>query len=163
MSALAVEFQFVKMPGVEIAIDPRRLERLADFILQSEDQGGVWEIALVLTTDPHLRELHRDFMNIDSETDVMTFPVEPAPEEAPRGGDIIVSVDRAREQAPLYDHVVEQEIEFLTVHGLLHLCGWDDVEADDRAKMLSRQGELVQSFNRAEIDRPGPGEARQRQ
>lgn len=152
MSALDLAFQIVRMPGGDVSVDPERLERLAEFVLRSEDQGGGWEVALVLTTDPHLRELHRDYMGIDTETDVMTFPTEYTPDDAMRGGDIVVSVERAREQAPLYDHSLEQEIEFLAVHGLLHLSGWDDVEPDDRAKMLGRQTELIQAFNRAEMD-----------
>jgi rRNA maturation RNase YbeY len=163
MSTLAVEFHIVTMPGVNVAIDATRLEQIAHFVLQAEEQGGKWEVALVLTTDPHLRELHRDYMGIDSETDVMTFPTEPEPSEETQGGDIVVSVDRAREQAPLYDQTVDQEIEFLAVHGLLHLSGWDDVDPDDRAKMLGRQTELIQAFNRAETGQSAPDGERPRQ
>jgi probable rRNA maturation factor len=163
MATPAIEFHIVRMPGVDIAVDAKRLERLAEFVLRSEEQSGSWEVAVVLTTDPHLRDLHRDYMGVDSETDVMTFPAEFTPAEEVRGGDIVVSVDRAREQAPLYEHSVDQEIEFLAVHGLLHLCGWDDVEPDDRAKMLGRQTELIQEFNRAEMDRPERDGERPRQ
>ncbi|HET8523022.1 MAG TPA: rRNA maturation RNase YbeY [Thermomicrobiales bacterium] len=154
MSSLALEFQLVVMPGVAVDLDAKRIRRMAEFVLQTENESGEWEIALVLTTDPHLRELHRDFMGIDAETDVMTFPAETDAAAPARGGDIVVSVDRAREQAPLYDNSLDQELEFLAVHGLLHLCGWDDVEPDNRAKMLSRQTELLQEFNLAEMDQP---------
>ncbi|MER3437103.1 MAG: rRNA maturation RNase YbeY, partial [Chloroflexota bacterium] len=78
-------------------------------------------MSFALTTDEHLRELHHRFMGIDEETDVMTFPLD---EDGEHGGDIVISVDRAEEQAAETGHGLSDEIRFLAVHGLLHLCGW---------------------------------------
>jgi probable rRNA maturation factor len=112
---------------------------------------GVWEIAVVLTNDDRLRALHHQFMGIEEATDVMTFPTDPIENEGISGGDIVISVDRAAEQGAEYGHTPEQEIEFLVVHGLLHLCGWDDHSEADRNRMLSHQGQLIARFNRDSI------------
>ena len=132
-------------PGLNLA----DLRDLIPFVLRSEAAAGRWTVAVALVADERLRELHRDFMCLDTPTDVMTFP---ADTEGPgsgqvRGGDLVVSVSRAAEQAPDYGHTAADEVRFLVVHGLLHLCGWDDASDADRARMLARQAELLSSFD----------------
>ena len=58
-------------------------------------------------------------------------------------GDVVISYDRAAEQAPEYGHGTEREVALLMVHGLLHLLGYDDVDEESRARMHARQNELV--------------------
>ena len=132
-------------PGLDLA-DLRDLIR---FVLRSEAAAGPWTVAVALVGDERLRELHRDFMGLDTPTDVMTFPAE-ADEPGSgkvRGGDVVVSVAQAAEQAPDYGHTAADEVRFLVVHGLLHLCGWDDASEADRARMVARQAELLSSFD----------------
>lgn len=119
------------------------LEELARFILRNGEAPGSWSIAVVLTTDRHLRELHRDFMGIDEETDVMTFPRD---DDGEQGGDIVISVDRARENAPDAGHSLDDEVRFLIAHGVLHLLGWRDKTAETRDRMLSEQSRLLTQF-----------------
>ncbi len=121
------------------------LQMLVGHVLERELQEGEWSVAVVLTTDESVRALHRDFMGIDSETDVMTFPADDP--HGPRGGDIVISVDRAADQAPEWGHSTWDEIRFLVAHGVLHLCGWDDASAGARSKMLDRQRELIDAFD----------------
>lgn len=123
--------------------DERRLWRLVPFVLEREKQEGDWSVTVVLVEDATLQDLHRRFMGMDEVTDVMTFPFD----GDVAGGDIVVSVQRAAEQAASYDHTPEREIAFLVVHGLLHLCGWDDRDDGQRAAMLARQAELLMSFD----------------
>lgn len=120
------------------------LVSLVEFVLKSEGQTGDWSIAVVLTSDAAIRVLHRDFMGIDTETDVMTFPADDP--RGSTGGDIVISVERAADQAEDWEHTAWQEVRFLVAHGVLHLCGWNDHEPDDRAKMLERQRELIAEF-----------------
>jgi probable rRNA maturation factor len=82
-------------------------------------------------------------MGIDEQTDVMTFPAGEE-EEREAGGDIVISIDRAAEQGPEHGHTTAEEVAFLIVHGVLHLCGWDDHAAEDRAAMLERQREILE-------------------
>jgi probable rRNA maturation factor len=126
------------------------LRALSEFASRSEPGGDdLTVLAVLLTSDARMRELHRDFMGLDTETDVMTFPVELEPGEEGRGGDIVISVDRAAENGREVGNSPAEEVGFLIVHGILHLCGWDDHDSDARARMLTRQTEIIRAFRAA--------------
>jgi len=145
---LSTEVDVVVSADDLLPIDETHLAELVGFSLQALGATGHWSVAVVLTSDEHLRQLHRDYMGIDEETDVMTFPHGDEP-----GGDIVISVERAAEQAGDYGHDTGEEIDFLAVHGVLHLSGWDDNTPDRRAEMLSRQAEIIDAYA-AERDAP---------
>lgn len=135
--------------------DLDRAGHLVRYVLRHELASGPWRVTVALVDDARLQALHRDFMGIDEPTDVMTFP---ADEPGIGGGDIAVSVDRAAEQGPPFGHTAAEETAFLVVHGLLHLCGWDDAAPEDRVAMLDRQAELVRGFGRGSgAERPRAG------
>jgi probable rRNA maturation factor len=141
-----LEVEIVEESTAAVEIDLSRVERLIRFILAQAGASGRWAVTVVLTDDPRLQVLHRDFMGIDEPTDVMTFPFEPT--DDPVGGEIVVSVERAAAQGPEYGHNAVEEVEFLIAHGLLHLLGWDDAQPNDRAAMLARQTALLAEFAR---------------
>ena len=145
---LDVEVNDAGAPSLAPELDPDRLRALAEFVVRAERQAGAWAVTVVLTDDRRLRELHRDFLGIDEETDVMTFPF--GEDDATAGGEIVVSVERADEQGPAHGLAPAAEVAFLVVHGLLHLCGWEDGTAEERARMLDRQGELISAFERGD-------------
>ena len=144
---LETEVNLIVEDGVVIDFDEARIRALVEFALIEAGASASWEVAVVLTTDARLRDLHRHFMGIDSETDVMTFPSEQSRGAAATSGDIIISVDRAAEQGSDYGLTPEEETEYLIVHGILHLCGWDDHEDADRARMLAYQDEIINRFD----------------
>jgi probable rRNA maturation factor len=141
--SLTTQVDLVVEDGIEIAVEEVAIAAFARAVLERECQSGDWSIAVVLTSDQRLRELHRDYMGIDEKTDVITFPSVAGPGGVEAGGDIVISVDRAAEQARDYGHSTEDEIRFLVAHGLLHLCGWTDESLDLREAMLARQAQLV--------------------
>ncbi len=130
-------------------LDLRRLEELIHFALTAEQATGTWTVTVLLTDDGRLRQLHHDFMGIDAATDVMTFPFgdEANDDDATRGGEIVISVQRAGEQATNFGLTPNDEVRFLVLHGILHLCGWSDRSTDERTAMLSRQTELLRAFD----------------
>ena len=88
----------------------------------------------------------RDYRGIDRPTDVLSFALneseEPDIADGPDVnilGDLIISVERAEEQAADYGHSVRREMAFLTVHGMLHLLGYDHMEEADRLEMEAEQ------------------------
>ncbi len=152
-------------PGVDVVVIRRseaaetpsdtEITSLVARALQMERTSGSWEVSVVLVDDDELRTLHREFMDIDEPTDVMTFPAG-VDEEREAGGDIVISVERAAEQGPEHGHAPAEEAAFLIVHGVLHLCGWDDHTDADRAAMLERQRVILESW-RSGTERHGAG------
>jgi probable rRNA maturation factor len=123
------------------------LETLAAFVLSSEGATGYWEITVALVDDARLQSLHRDFMGIDTPTDIMTFPAGESFEAGQiQGGELAISIDHAMTQAVEWDHSPSEEIAFLTVHGLLHLVGWRDDTNEQRQAMLERQRVLMEQW-----------------
>ncbi len=127
------------------------LERLRDlgiYAIDHEPHGvDLTVVNVLLTGDARISALHRDFMGIAGSTDIMTFPAELEPGKTGRGGDIVISVDAARENGQDAGHSTWDEVRFLVVHGVLHLCGWDDQDDDHRAAMLTRQSEIIAAFD----------------
>ncbi|MDP9366241.1 MAG: rRNA maturation RNase YbeY [Chloroflexota bacterium] len=138
------------------ALDAQAVERLVGSLLTAEGATGDWQVTVALVDDDRLRALHREFMGLDSPTDVMTFPLDASGEGVVRGGDVVVSVERAADQATEYDLSTTDEVRFLIAHGVLHLAGWDDRSDGDRARMLERQKELLAALDRGEERPPAP-------
>lgn len=141
------------------SISEARLHSLVSFALEEEGADGYWEISLLFTTDARIREMHRQFMNLNSPTDIMTFPYEPhdlPPHQlAGRGGDIVISVETAAMNAEEGNWSLADELLFLTLHGVLHILGWDDTEPGQRAGMLGRQSSLLERWRRYAGDETG--------
>jgi probable rRNA maturation factor len=125
-----------------------RLQRVASTVLRREGHSG--ELALVLTDDESIQELNRDFLGEDAPTDVLSFsaqedagPFVAAPEAGGYLGDVIISYPRAVQQAKEQGHSLEQELNLLIVHGILHLLGYDHAAEQDKAIMWSRQETIL--------------------
>jgi probable rRNA maturation factor len=143
---LALAFALVAEAPAPGGVDAADLERLAAFALAAESAAGPWEVTVALVDDARLQALHRDFMGIDEPTDIMTFPLDA--EEAAVGGELVISVDHARTQAAAWGLSPAEEIQFLVMHGLLHLLGWRDETETHRAAMLARQEALFDRWRR---------------
>ena len=147
---VGVTAELIDLEASIVGMDQMRVQALAEGVLSAEGQRGDWSVSVVLVDDARLRELHRSFMGVDEETDVMTFPSDPGDERA--GGEIVISIDRATEQGPPNGHSPLVEVEFPIIHGLLHLCGWNDATPGDRERMLARQAELLQRLDRRRVE-----------
>lgn len=145
---LSLEFSFEPLSDAPIAINPERFAQIARFVLEQQTADGEWTVAVALVNDDHLRQLHLDFMGIDEPTDVMTFPLSGKGSE--QGGDIAISVDHAVLHGSDWGNSPVEEIEFLMIHGLLHLLGWRDDDDIQRAAMLQRQDEIVREYQAAQ-------------
>jgi probable rRNA maturation factor len=139
---LDLDFTLVADVPLPAQIDEAVLADVARRVLESECAEGPWEVAVALVDDARLQALHRDYMGIDSPTDIMTFPLG-EPGGAVQGGDLVISLDQAVDQAEELGTTLTDEVEFLVVHGLLHLLGWRDETEAGRQAMLERQRELL--------------------
>lgn len=128
-------------------------EELADLVqrtiaetLRSEDIDFDCEVSLTYTDNEGIRELNREHRNKDAATDVLSFPMfDPDVEEiyaldgAPAElGDIVISLERAKQQAEEFGHSFERETAFLCVHSVLHLLGYDH-ERSEEEDILMRE------------------------
>lgn len=122
--------------------------------LEYEGFGNDAEVSLTFTDNEGIRVLNREFRNIDKPTDVLSFPLTdyagtdlPVDEPEMSLGDIVISLERASEQAEEFGHTFEREVAFLTVHSMLHLLGYDHVNSDEEdAEMRRRQREILESM-----------------
>lgn len=115
------------------------------------------EISIMLVDNEEIRELNNIHRNIDRSTDVLSFPMFEYDEdgnidtlECDFGedgeillGDIVISLEKAAEQANEYGHSFEREVGFLTAHSLLHLLGYDHMEKDEEEEMFALQEEIL--------------------
>jgi len=110
-------------------------------VLQAEKYPYVSEVSLTLVSDEEIRSLNRQYRKIDKSTDVLSFLMgEPNYEsQAVNLGDIIISAPTAVRQANQYGHSIERELAFLTVHGMLHLLGYDHENKTDESIMRAKQ------------------------
>ncbi|MBR5155766.1 MAG: rRNA maturation RNase YbeY [Clostridia bacterium] len=124
-----------------------------DFPLKSE-------ISLMFVDNEEIRVLNNEHRGIDRATDVLSFPLFEYDEDGeiiedeldfnPEGemllGDIVISLERAMEQAEEYGHSFEREIGFLTVHSMLHLFGFDHMTPEDEEEMFDYQREILEEM-----------------
>ena len=108
------------------------------------------EVSITLTDDAHIHALNRAYRGIDRPTDVLSFALHESEEPQVAGGpavdvlgDIVLSVERAVKQAADYGHSLCRELVFLTVHGMLHLLGYDHIEEAERLEMEAEQRHVM--------------------
>jgi len=118
-----------------------RMEQVIAAALKAEGVALPCEINVLITDDEGIHQINLDMRDVDRPTDVLSFPMYdmrngdmPLPDEDAELGDIVLSLERAEEQANEFGHSYERECAFLTVHSMLHLLGYDhvDSEEDDR-------------------------------
>ena len=120
--------------------------------LEYEKVGFVPEVSVTFTDNEGIRELNASHRNIDHPTDVLSFPLFEKEDlcDACDGdalGDIVLSLERAREQANEYGHSFEREVAFLTVHSMLHLLGYDhEISEKDEKEMFFKQEEILKTI-----------------
>jgi probable rRNA maturation factor len=138
-------------PAFAEHLSVQRLCLVAEAVLRAEAASG--EATLVITDDNSIRALNRDFLGLDEPTDVLAFGTQEergafvtAEEMADYLGDVIISYPRAAAQAKEQGHPVEQELNLLITHGLLHLLGYDHADEEERAIMWARQDAILASL-----------------
>lgn len=118
--------------------------------LIEEGFDGPAEVDVLFVDDAQIRDLNNNFRNIDSSTDVLSFPLgengayDINPETgAKQLGDIVISLEHAVEQADTYGHGLEREMAYLTVHSMLHLLGYDHVNGGLEQAIMREKEELI--------------------
>lgn len=159
--ALVVEWDV--LDTLEGVVDRRFLESVLAEALSGRRVDAPLAVGLVITDDDGIRELNLRHRGIDAPTDVLSFPLQeyeapgelkaafPQPPGEPLHlGDIVISYERAVEQAQSFGHSLNRELGFLVVHGAMHLLGYDH-EDPSEAERMRREEETV--LQRLELGR----------
>lgn len=136
----------VKIPtGVRLLV-----RRCCHAVLTFEEFGEPAEVSVSFVDDDRIHELNQQYRNVDSATDVLSFPLGENGEYDRNNdtgacllGDIVISVPTAVRQAEQYGHTLQREIGFLTVHSMLHLLGYDHVNGGIEAVHMREKEEHV--------------------
>ena len=138
-----------------IDVSESELVSVARFVIAKMDVNPSAELSMVLLDTAAMADLHMRWMDLPGPTDVMSFPMdelEPggrpdAPEPGPAMlGDIVLCPEFAAEQAAAAGHSLGQELALLTIHGVLHLLGYDHGEPDEEKEMFALQRRLLEEW-----------------
>src|SRR3954471_6369289 len=139
-------------------IDATLIDQAVAAALAAEGVAGAIEVSVLVTDDATLHQLNRDYRNVDAPTDVLSFADDDESDAAPIAfvrppdtprylGDLAISYERVAAQASEYGHSRARELAFLTVHGVLHLLGYDhERSAADQATMRAREEVIMQQL-----------------
>ncbi|QHE53001.1 rRNA maturation RNase YbeY [Pontibacillus sp. HMF3514] len=131
------------------------IDRVLQFAAKEEDVQTEAEMSVSFVDNKEIQVVNRNYRQKDEPTDVISFAMQEEGEEEMKIigaempvllGDIIISVDKAKEQAEEYQHSLERELSFLALHGFLHLLGYDHLNEEDEKKMFTRQEDILNAF-----------------
>ncbi|HWT75667.1 MAG TPA: rRNA maturation RNase YbeY [Mobilitalea sp.] len=141
------------------------VKRVIEACLDYEKCPYEAEVSVLFTDDEEIRQINKEYREIDAPTDVLSFPANDydSPSDFDKFedqdyesfhpetgefilGDIVISVDRAKLQAREYGHSLEREVAFLTAHSMFHLFGYDHMEENDRIRMEEKQNTVLENL-----------------
>lgn len=137
-----------------VAVDEESIVSVARFALDRMEVSSLAELSVQLVSLEVMAELHERWMDLPGPTDVMAFPMDEldvrrpdAPEASPALlGDVVLCPEFAKEQARTAGHRLTDELHLLTVHGLLHLLGYDHAEPDEEREMFALQRQILEDY-----------------
>lgn len=145
----------------------KTINKIIEYALKEEEVNVDTEVSVIFIDNDTIREINRDNRQIDKVTDVLSFPMLDYPSKTvykevyksykfnPSDlddgklvlGDIVLSLERAKQQSEEFGHSFLREVCYLTIHSVLHLLGYDHMEEDDKPKMRKREEEILEKFN----------------
>ena len=134
----------VASPQDVVAIDRKRVREVARAVLDGEGVADA-EISLAFVDNPTIHTLNKRYLGHDEPTDVLSFPLS-EPGARKLAGELVIGVEVAQAQAAERGHDVHAELALYVIHGLLHLCGYDDKDEDGAKEMRSRERHYLTSL-----------------
>lgn len=147
-----LEIEYIDIPEDE------KYEELARRVIsqcfrQEQLSTEMFYVNVILTTPEYIRKLNKQYRGIDKETDVLSFPMFEKVELINidlRGqevlGDIVISMERVKEQAEEYGHSKERELAYMLVHGFYHLMGEDHMEEEEKRRMRTKEEVVLKAL-----------------
>ena len=123
-----------------------KLSKVVKTVLETEGLSFAYEVSITFVDINEIHQLNKEYRNVDRPTDVLSFPIDEdfiIDGVDTMLGDIVISMDIAKEQAKEYGHSLDREIMYLTCHSMLHLLGYDHMKEDDKTQMRAREKEVM--------------------
>src|SRR6478736_3815703 len=136
--------------GMEVSDED--LISVARFVIARMDVHPAAELSMVLVDSATMADLHMRWMDLPGPTDVMSFPMDELEPGRSMLGDIVLCPSFAADQADKAGHPLAHELALLTVHGVLHLLGYDHAEVDEEKEMFALQLRLLQEWVADQVD-----------
>lgn len=125
-------------------------ELIQKVILESLKVEGLddnYEVSISFVENSEIRELNNQYRKVDSDTDVLSFPMEDEFDYGtPLLGDIIISVEKAEEQSIEFGHSLQREIAYLTCHSMFHLLGYDHMNDEEKIEMRNKEKQVMKNL-----------------
>lgn len=130
----------------------KTLEKIGLTVLLGEGISKECEVGVTLVDNDYIKSLNSEYRQVDSPTDVLSFAMEEGEDMLDMGeeiilGDIVISLERALEQASSYGHSVDREVGYLMAHGILHLLGYDHMQDDEKKIMRQKEEAYLASLD----------------
>lgn len=135
------------------------IRRVCDEVGRVYGPEEPWEMSVFLCDNKRIHELNREYRHIDRPTDVLSFALNEGDEvngeaESQLLGDLVISLERTAEQAKEYGHPFERELAYLTVHGCLHVLGYDHMTEEDKKEMRTEEEFILGNLGYVREDAP---------
>lgn len=132
-------------PSFENSTDLPNFNDLVFSVFKDQEIPRESDVTIAVVDDDHIQKLNREFLGIDKPTDVLAFPaghIDPDTDHR-NIGDVVISFPRAKDQADSAGHLLSSELSLLTVHGLLHLIGFDHDRPESEDEMWQVQSKAL--------------------
>src|SRR5207253_7234784 len=139
----------IASPQEAVPIDRKTLRRVAQAVLEGEGVADA-EISLAFVDNATIHQLNKRYLDHDEPTDVLSFPLS-EPNARRLAGELVIGAEVARAQAESRGHDVQAELALYVIHGLLHLCGYDDKSERDAQAMRERERHYLRQLGLPDI------------
>ena len=139
----------ITIPQESVTVDRKRLRETAQAVLEGEDVRDA-EISLAIVDNATIHTLNKRYLNHDEPTDVLSFPLS-EPNAKKLAGELVIGAEVAKTQAEERGHDVQAELALYVIHGLLHLCGYDDHSERDAGAMRQRERHYLKQMGWPDI------------
>lgn len=140
------KFDIYNETNVDLKEEIKCIKQILKHAIKYENVCNVY-FSVIIVDNKTIREINKNYRDIDRETDVISFALNDEKNENYSDinmlGDIYISIEKAKEQANLYNHSLVRELSFLSVHGFLHLLGYDHMKEEDEKIMFKKQESIL--------------------
>ncbi len=143
----------MKLIKLKSFLTKKKIENFIKFILENEykEEYGKndYYLSLLIADNKIIKQINKEYRNKDTETDVISFAYNETENIGGLNvlGDIIISLEKVKNQSKEYGHSEEREFYYVLCHGMLHLLGYDHIEEEDKKIMRKREEEILEKFN----------------